>query len=80
MAPLLNFLMIALGILAYPISKILDYLLGEHTITRYNNNDLKGLIELHTMKALQALEDLPAQEDTGLRNAQVKMIEGAIDI
>lgn len=47
-APFVNFLMIACGILAYPISKILDYLLGEHTITRYCNTDLKTLIDLHS--------------------------------
>lgn len=50
-APMVNFLMIACGIIAYPISRILDYLLGEHHITRYCTTDLKTLIDLHSKKA-----------------------------
>lgn len=37
-APLIKFLFIMLGILCYPLSKILDCVLGEHDITRFKND------------------------------------------
>lgn len=79
-APSVNFLMIAVGIVAYPISKILDCLLGEHHAIRYNNNDLKALIELHSLAALQETLDDPNVRGFGLQAYQTKMIQGAIDI
>ena len=39
--------------IAFPIAKVLDLLLGEHTKSRFLNNDLKALIELHTINALE---------------------------
>ena len=60
--------MFVLGILAYPLSKLLDCLLGTHRITRYSNNDLKALIEMHTVRALEALEEVPSDdEELGLK-------------
>ena len=60
--------MIVLGILAYPLSLLLDWILGTHRITRYSNNDLKALIEMHTVRALEAMEDVPSDdEELGLR-------------
>ena len=75
-----NFLMIVVGIVAFPISKILDCLLGEHHAIRYNNNDLKALIELHSLKALQETLGGPGAMGFGLQPFQTKMIQGAIDI
>lgn len=72
--------MICVGIVAYPISKILDCLLGEHHAIRYNNNDLKALIELHSLKALQETIGAPGMFGFGLQPFQTKMIQGAIDI
>ena len=77
---MVNFLMIAVGIIAFPISKILDWLLGEHHVLRYNNNDLKALIELHSLKALQDTLGSPDMLGFGLQPFQTKMIQGAIDI
>ena len=48
MAPIVKFLMFSLGIICYPISKILDIILGEHDITRYKNDQLKQLVQLHS--------------------------------
>ena len=80
MTSLVNFLMIAVGIIAFPISCILDWLLGEHHTLRYNNNDLKALIELHSLKALQDTLGSPDMLGFGLQPFQTKMIQGAIDI
>lgn len=77
-------LKIALGIIAYPIAKVLDAVLGEHMATRYTNNDLKALIELHTLHTLEAIEkegvhsgDYEARQ--GLMPYQSKMIKSVID-
>lgn len=79
-APSVNFLMISVGIVAYPISKLLDCLLGEHHAIRYTNNDLKALIELHSKQALQEALRNPNELGLGLLPFQTKMIQGAIDI
>lgn len=78
-APSVSFLMIAVGIIAYPIAKLLDCILGEHHAIRYTNNDLKALIELHSYKALQETLDHPSLAGFGLQGYQTKMIQGAID-
>lgn len=53
MVPIVNFLMIATGILSYPIALMLDCILGEdHTMKRFNSTDLKTLIDLHSKKAI----------------------------
>ena len=62
---MVNFLMIACGIISYPISKILDYLLGEHHITRYCSTDLKTLIDLHSKKAFAELADHVEMKEFG---------------
>lgn len=72
--------MIVVGIISYPISKVLDSLLGEHHAIRYTNNDLKALIELHSLAALQETLQDPKIGGFGLQAYQTKMIQGAIDI
>lgn len=68
--------MIATGIIGYPISKVLDYLLGEHTTTRYSSKDLKCLIDLHSKQALDklteeySLDQLDLFANSGLENIQ----------
>lgn len=47
-APLVRFLMLATGILTYPISKLLDKILGEHDLTRFKNDQLKALVQMHS--------------------------------
>ena len=41
--------------ISFPIAKVLDVLLGEHSKSRFMNNDLKALIELHTINALEKM-------------------------
>lgn len=58
LAGTVNFLMIATGIFSYPISLMLDCILGEdHVVKRYNNNDLKTILDLHSKKAIKELEE-----------------------
>ena len=81
LAPLIQFLKLALGIVAYPIAKILDCSLGEHMHTRYNNKDLKALIELHSYHALEALGEVYDKQsiESGLRPYQTRIIQSVID-
>lgn len=82
LAPIIQMLKIALGIAAYPIAKILDVVLGEHMTTRYSNNDLKALIELHSYHTLEALNEVQGEQgskETGLQPYQAKMIKSVID-
>ena len=75
--------MIACGIIAYPISRILDYLLGEHHITRYCTTDLKTLIDLHSKKAFLELADQGEyinELGEGLQMFQTEIVKGAIDL
>ena len=78
-APLVQLLMVAEGILAYPLAKLLDFVLGEHHMIRYSNSDLKGLVELHTEKALGGGPTAGDSEE-GLRPYQTLAIQGAIDL
>lgn len=74
--------MIATGIIGFPIAKILDYLLGEHHITRYRNQDLKTLIELHSKQAIEKIaEEISIEEgDFGLNLFQAQIAKSAIDM
>lgn len=49
LAPLTKGLMYLWIILGYPLSKILDCILGHHELTRFNNKELKALFGLHTV-------------------------------
>ena len=75
--------MIICGILAYPIAKILDYILGEHHIQRFCNTDLKTLIDLHSKRAFEDIAD--QLDDVGMRTEglnmfQTEIVKGAIDL
>jgi metal transporter CNNM len=73
-APLTRFLMTASSPISYPIARLLDYLLGEHHKSRFINNDLKALIELHTLNALQKMDLLDHSDgDNSHRKSHVKM-------
>lgn len=39
-----------LWVLTYPLALFLDWLLGTHSLKRFEKNDLKALIELHEIK------------------------------
>ena len=69
------------GVITYPISKILDCALGEHCRSRYQNKDLKALIELHSENTLKGIEiDTLHSEGMGLSEEQANMIKGVIDM
>ena len=40
MAPLVQFLMYATSVVSYPLAKALDYILGDHKVTRFNASQL----------------------------------------
>jgi len=79
-APLTKCLMIVESIIAYPLSKILDLIMGEHNKSRYNNTDLKALIELHSENAIKDILEHGNDADMGLSVAQTKLINGTIDL
>lgn len=82
LAPFIHLLKIVLGIVSYPIAKVLDCTLGQHISTRYTNNDLKALIELHSYHALEAIDQMhhyTDNDDHGLNPYQMKMINSVID-
>jgi len=72
--------MIILGVVCYPISKLLDRLLGEHDLTRFKNDQLKTLVQLHSKKALEELKINMTGMDMGLTGMQTKIIAGAFDL
>jgi metal transporter CNNM len=55
MAPIVNALMIVTAPVSWPIAKLLDYILGEHKLLRFNTSQLKALINMHTSKELEDL-------------------------
>ena len=94
-APMVKCLMYICFPLSYPISLILDCLLGKHTKSRFQNNDLKALIELHTFNSLQKMHldssdkshstdassmDSVGHDDIGLNQEQANLIISAIDM
>ncbi len=89
-APLTRFLMVGSSPISYPFAKLLDFLLGEHHKSRFLNNDLKALIELHTFNSLQQMNLLHSDEHTpsesmtnhkmGLYDEQANLMISALEI
>ena len=78
MCPVVLFLMWVTFPISWPIAKILDFMLGEHHLFRYNNDQLKKLVMLHSIHALKKVEDHLPQGIQGLTGEQTKMVEGCI--
>lgn len=78
MCPIVLFLMVATSPISWPIARILDWLLGEHMLQRYDNNQLKKLVMLHSMEALKKVESHLPEGIQGLTHEQAKIVEGAI--
>ena len=57
MCPVVQTLMWITCIVSYPIGKLLDKLLGEHKFQRFDNDQLKKLVLLHSVNALKAVEE-----------------------
>jgi metal transporter CNNM len=80
-APMTRALMMMEGLIGYPISKLLDCVLGERGPNRYTNEDLKTLIALHASVPHHGPEGHEGREsDTGLNIQQRFLIRGAIDL
>ena len=92
-APLTRFLMVISWPLSFWIGKALDIILGEHHKSRFENRDLKALIELHTYKALKKLaeeeeqhkyipkEDIPRPGSRmGLNDMEANLMISALEI
>ncbi len=81
-APMTLALMYVSSPLSYPISLLLDLLLGKHEKARFLNADLKALIDLHQHQSLKggAFSDHVDQGAMGLGAHQTEMIKGAIDL
>lgn len=79
-APFVKLLMFVLGIVCYPLSRLLDLVLGEHDITRYKNDQLKALVKMHSRKALEEIHYHMGAENVGLSQLQTKIIAGAFEL
>lgn len=85
-APLTRFLMVISSPISYPIAKLLDRLLGEHHKSRFLNNDLKALIELHTFNQLKKLNhddeevERKSTAKMGLDDEQANLMISALEM
>lgn len=84
-APLTRILMVVSSPLSYPLAKVLDRLLGEHHKSRFLNNDLKALIELHTFNSLEKIHinEEPERKSVtrmGLYDEQANLMISALEI
>ena len=75
--PIVTLLMWLTFPVSWPIGKLLDKLMGEHTVQRYDNDQLRYLILLHSKQALEGMDHL-AEDVQGLENDQARMIAGAL--
>lgn len=72
LAPMVKLLMLLLFVIAWPISKLLDYLLGHEHSTFFRRAELRELVDLHR-------ESTDANEDP-LRDDEVMIIQGALEM
>ena len=92
-APMTKFLMLISWPLSYWLGKALDIILGEHHKSRYENSDLKTLVELHTYDALKKLQEeeekhqhipkdeIPKPSDKmGLEEVEANLMMSALEI
>ena len=68
--PIVNCLMRATFPVSYPIAKILDWILGEHKITRFNASQLSAIIDLHSKHQLDNIKDHIEFRDGGNNQTQ----------
>ena len=45
--------MYATAPVSWPIAKVLDMILGEHKLTRFNNSQLRAIVDMHCKSALK---------------------------
>ena len=86
-------LMRATAPVSWPIAKLLDFILGEHKHTRYNHNQLKAIVDMHSNKQLNeeeikhhiawselGTEDSKTQLCKGLNKMESNVIKGALNM
>lgn len=79
MCPIVTCLMYLTFPISYPIAKLLDSLMGHHEVQRFNNDELRNLILLHSKQALQEMNKDHLPDDvTGLDRMQSNMIQSAL--
>ena len=92
-APMTRFLMIISWPITFWLGKCLDIILGEQGKTRYQNQDLKCLVEMHTYEALKKIaeeeeknpyipkDDIPKPSDKmGLGQLEANLMISALEI
>ena len=92
-APMTRFLMIISWPITFWLGKCLDIILGEQGKTRYQNQDLKALVEMHTYDALKKIseeeeknpyipkDDIPKPSNTmGLSEEEANLMISALEI
>ena len=92
-APMTRFLMIISWPITFWLGKALDFILGEQGKTRYANQDLKCLVEMHTIGALKKIaeeeeknpyipkDDIPKPSDKmGLGQLEANLMISALEI
>jgi metal transporter CNNM len=83
--PIVNFLMKATAPVSWPIAKLLDMILGEHKITRFNASQLNAIIDMHSKIELDKIEhevetkDFGNNQTVGLNKTQQAMITGVLN-
>jgi len=75
--PFIYFLMILTYIVSFPISLLMDKVIGKQEKTRFNNDELKELIKLHDKS--QIINKFN-NKNIGLNNIQIQIIENIIDL
>ena len=93
MAPFTLLLMKISSPITFFLGKALDIILGEHHKSRFQNTDLKALVEMHTYKALKELQEeeekhkyIPKDEiakpgsNMGLNDMEANLMISALEI
>jgi hypothetical protein len=66
---------------SWPIGQLLDRLLGEHTVERFNNAELKALIMLHSERALDAAYNHHKPDEIkGLSKNSIDLLTSALSL
>lgn len=62
---LVKFFMFLTGIISYPTSKVLDWVLGGEPVTRYNKNQLRSLLNIHGAERATPADDRSNDDFSG---------------
>jgi hypothetical protein len=63
---------------SWPVAWVLDKLVGEHKLTRFNPDELSWIFKLHSHDELKKCHYLDSAV-SGLNDSQIDLIEGAIN-